>query len=432
MRCLLYIFLEWGLFAMPLAAQRGGVNYDESKVPAYSLPAPLLCEDGTTVTMADGWKTKRRPELLRLFETNVYGRSPGRPKDMTFKVTSVDCAALSGTATRKEISVFFDGRDDGPKMDILLYLPNAAKKPVPAFLGLNFNGNHAICSDPGITLSKGWFRNDKGKGITDNRATEQTRGCEASRWQVEKVLANGFALATVYYGDLEPDFPEGWKQGVRAALSKDGAETRFAPNDWGAIGAWAWGLSRALDYLETDKDIDARHVAVIGHSRLGKTALWAGAQDERFACVISNCSGCGGAKLSRRWFGESLQSINTKFPHWFCGNFKRYNANESALPVDQHELIALMAPRPVYVAAAQEDRWADPLGQFLAAREAGPAWKLFGLAGLGVSQMPEVNHPVGGSIGFHVRTGKHDVTAYDWEQYLAFAKRHFSSSMKRE
>jgi len=399
-------------------------NYDEGKVPQYTLPDPLMLADGERITDSRTWQTKRRAEILELFRSHVYGRSPGRPEKMTFEVTSIERNALGGLATRKEISVFFTGKKDGPKMDILIYQPNGAKKPTPAFLGLNFGGNHTVHADPGITLSRQWMR--ESAGVTNNRATEASRGKAASRWQVEKLLKRGYALATVYYGDIEPDFAEGWKLGVRGAISQTGANTVFAPDDWGAIGAWAWGLSRALDYLATEKDIDAKHVAVIGHSRLGKTALWAGAQDARFAIVISNDSGCGGAALSRRQFGETVERINNVFPHWFCGNFKKYNLKEADLPVDQHELIALIAPRLVYVASAEEDRWADPRGEFLSAKHAEPVYRLFGKKGLHVDNMPAVNTPVGDVIGYHIRTGKHDVTEYDWEQYLNFVDRHFS------
>jgi hypothetical protein len=332
---------------------------------------------------------------------------------------------LNGLATRKEITIWFTGRKDGPSMDLLLYIPNAAKKPVPAFLGLSFNGNHAVTTESDVKLSDRWHAERRGGCVTNNLASDACRGSEASRWQVEKVIARGYALATAYYGDIEPDFAEGWKLGVRAALSPQGLNTEFKPDEWGAISAWAWGLSRALDYLETDRAVDAKRVAVIGHSRLGKTSLWVGARDERFAIVISNDSGEGGAALARRRFGERTGDLNRRFPHWFNGNFKKYSDREDDLPVDAHQLIALMAPRPVYVASATEDLWADPLGEFLAAKAAEPVYQLFGRAGLGVDAQPAPDQPVGAFIGYHLRTGKHDVTEYDWEQYLNFADRHF-------
>ena len=404
-------------------AQPADANYDETKVGDYKLPDPLVLENGEAVRDEKTWTEKRRPELLRLFETHVYGKSPGKPEKIFFKKTAEDKHALGGRATRREVDIYFKEDGKGPRLALLIYVPNAATKPVPAFLGLNFDGNHTINKDPGITVTKSWVPNRKDKGITENKATLETRGSSTGRWEAEKIVDAGYALATMYAGDIDPDFDDGFTNGVHALFRK--GKSKPAPDEWGTVAAWAWGLSRALDYLETDKDVDAKKVAVIGHSRLGKAALWAGATDERFAITISNNSGCGGAALSRRIYGETVARINKSFPHWFCDNYNQYNDNENASPVDQHELIALIAPRPVYVASAKEDRWADPKGEFLSARHAHPVYKLLGTEGLPTDDMPAVDQPVMGTIGYHIRNGKHDVTAYDWDQYIRFADKHF-------
>lgn len=422
--------------SMDSEAQPAGANYDEEKVAPYTLPDPLVDDDGSAVTL-DKWKKHRRAEILSLFEKHVYGRTPKAAKPR-FKQTSEDKKALGGKATRKEVTIFLTGKEDGPMMDLLIFIPNEAKKPAPAFVGLNFAGNHAVHAHAGIALARCWLRDSRDGAVTNNRATEAGRGKEASRWQVEKIIERGYALVTACYCDLEPDHVDGHKDGIRSVLRPEkknsvpspqpvkGAPADAAPDEWGAIGAYAYGLSRAMDYVQKERAIDGKRVAVMGHSRLGKAALWAGAQDERFAIVISNNSGEGGASLSKRNFGESVERINTSFPHWFCGDFKKYNGNERDLPVDQHMLVALMAPRPIYIASAKEDLWADPRGEFLAGKHAEPVYKLFGREGLGVAEMPQVDQPVGKTIGYHIRTGKHDVTAYDWEQYLDFADRHFT------
>lgn len=413
------------------AADRPGTHTDESRVPAYRLPDPLVLNNGTPVRDAAIWRAQRRPELLEIFAREVYGRTPaGRPEKMHWAVTAVDRAALGGKAVRKEVTIWFTEKKDGPKMHLLVYQPPGAAgahAPWPAFLGYNYYGNQCVAADPGITLSTAWMRANAEFKVVNNRATEGTRGVHASRWDVETVLARGYATATVYYGDLCEDRNEGLAKDVAALFGTGDVEARRG-DAWGAIGVWAWGLSRAMDYLASDPEIDGKRVAVHGHSRLGKTALWAGAQDERFALVISNNSGCGGAALSMRGFGETVERINTSFPFWFAKNFRAYNGRESSLPVDQHALIALIAPRPVHVASAVEDTWADPKGEFLAAKHAEPVYALFGRKGLGVAGQPPVNQPaIGDGLAYHLRTGKHDITPYDWAQYL----QHADQAMRR-
>ncbi len=367
--------------------------YDEALVPEYELPPLLQLADGSPVPDAAAWREQRRPQLLSLFAQQVYGQTPLQA--LSLDVETLEQVELPGGAERRQLRLLLDGTY---ALHLLLWLPR--QRPASVFLGLNFNGNHTTHADPAILAPAG---------------SEVARGANASRWPVDLVLARGYGLATLWCGDLYPDRPDG-----RA----DSVQTLFAatPDDgcaWGAIATWAWGLSRALDALLTTGACGP--VALIGHSRLGKTALWAAARDERFALAVSNNSGCGGAALSRRRFGETLAAINTRFPHWFCRNFHAYNNREDDLPLDQHMLLALIAPRPLYVASATEDLWADPRGEFLAARAASAVWRRFGHEGLPVQQQPAPDTVVAGRVGYHLRRGGHDVTARDWECYLDFA-----------
>ncbi len=412
------------------SAQRvaGQANYDEDKVPEYTLPDPLVMQDGRRVATAEMWRNERRPEVLGLFEEHMYGKPLGAPPNLRFEMLDQTADALDGKATRKQVRVHFAEGEDAPTMDILIYLPNDAAGPVPLFVGLSFYGNHTIHADPAIKLSDKWMRANEQFGIVNNRATEASRGVRAERWPVESILSRGYGLATIYCGDLSPDTAELFDRAVIRLFYEPG-QTEPEPDQGRTIAAWAWGLSRAMDYFEIDAAIDHNRVAVMGHSRLGKTSLWAGAKDERFALVISNNSGCGGAALSRRQFGETVQRINTVFPHWFCDNFKRYNDAEDECPVDQHMLIALVAPRPVYVASAEEDRWADPRGEFLAAQGADPVYRLLGTDGMATDDMPPIEQPVTSRIGYHIRSGRHDVTEYDWQRFMDFADKHLQAAI---
>jgi len=357
--------------------------YDESKVPQFTVPDPLIMLNGEKVTDANTWMQKRRPEILKLFETNVYGRNAvDKPDGMKWKVTGENRSDMNGTAISKIVSIYFTGSQDGPKMDVNITLPvSAAKKPVPLV---------AIVE-----------------------------------WAPEKewLIDRGYGLATFNAAEIEPDSKNGYTKSIRKYYARPD-QNELDPDQWGAIGAWAWGLSRVMDYIVTDKEIDSKKVCVAGFSRFGKTAMWAGAQDQRFAIIFSGESGCGGVVIVRRGFGETVKIINSKFPYWFCGNFKSYGDRVNDLPVDWHMLVASMAPRPIYIATAEQDLWGDPKGSFLSGKFAEPVYQLFGKKGLEVNDMPPLETPVGDFIGFHIRPGRHALNEYDWNQFLNFADRH--------
>ncbi|GAB3940630.1 acetylxylan esterase [Spirosoma harenae] len=399
-----------------------------SQAQHRSLPDPLVLNKGSRVTTTKQWRTQRRLELLEQFTREMYGRSPGKPAQMTFQVFDTDVNALGGKATRKQVAVFFNGKPDGPRMDILLYIPNQKKGPVPAIVGLNFWGNHSINADPGIRISTSWMESSRGNPyidvscVVDHRSTEACRGINARQWPVDSLLSRGYALVTAYREDIATDEP---KMKFTTGVHPLYPDFQNREDNFGTVAAWSWGLSRIMDYLQTDKAIDAKRVAVFGWSRLGKAALWAGATDERFAMVISNESGAGGAKLFRRGVGENIRRLCTVFPHWFATNFRTYIDQDTILPFDQHMVIALIAPRPIYIASAEQDKGSDPDGEFESAKAASTVYRFLGTEGLPATIKPPLNQSVQGQIGYHIRTGGHDVTEYDWAQYLLFADKHF-------
>ena len=347
-----------------------------------------------------------RAEVQRILETEMYGKSPAKPAKQGFELRERSEEALGGKAIRKQVMVWFEGPNGKrDSLELLLYLPKQSG-PVPVFLGMSFGGNSCANEDPAIFESSRWAR------------TPTKRGSCSSRWEIEYLISRGYGTALFYYGDLDPDFDDGFENGVHALYGKP------KPDEWGSVAAWAWGLSRAMDYLEQDPQLDAKHVAVHGHSRIGKAALWAGATDPRFAMVISNDSGEGGAAIARRKSGERTQDLNKSFPHWFAGNFTKYSGKEDQLPFDSHWILSLIAPRPLYVASASEDLWADPEGEFQACVEVDPVYKKLGAPGFVPRQMLKPGERnLEGRIAYHLRAGKHDITKWDWEGFIDFADR---------
>ena len=383
------------LFALIIFSQTQAQNYDEAKVPEYTLPAVLTTSSNTPVTKKSQWEKVRRPEILTLFENNVYGQMPKTYDDIKFTVTREDATAMDGKAHLKEVQIAVSKNNKAVKIDLVLFVPNKRSKPAPAFLLINNR---------------------------DKNNTDPARKTKSEFWPAEMLVDSGYAIAAFYVGDAAPDDKNNYRNGVLQLYP----EQLNADNGMKAIGAWAWAASRVMDYFEKDPDIDSKRVAIVGHSRGGKAALWTGAEDKRFAIVISNCSGNTGAALSRRRFGETIAKINDHFPHWFCNNYKKYNDNEAALPVDQHMLLALIAPRPVYVTSASKDLWADPTGSYLSLKNAEKVYGLYGIRSTLPADPPPINSPITNSpLGYHNREGIHNLTAYDWNNFIKFASYHY-------
>ncbi|HOO98989.1 MAG TPA: acetylxylan esterase [Bacteroidales bacterium] len=374
-----------------LSKARPQFNYYEEKVPEYTLPDVLANSQGGTFSKAREWKRSGREEVLELFRENVYGRIPSTPYLQTSKIVNEDRGAMGGAATLKEVDIIIDSDGRSLSIRLTMFVPNNVGKPAPLFL------------------------------LIDNRGpvnTDPTRKTRSEFWPAEDVIERGYGIAVFYNRDVDPDNFDNFQDGIHGVLDRGIRQD----DSWGTLAAWAWGASRCMDYFETDKDVDDRKVAVLGHSRGGKTALWAGATDQRFSIVISNESGCGGAALARRRLGETVERINSSFPHWFCLNYRRFNNNEDAMPVDMHMLLALMAPRALYVACADEDLWGDPKGSYLALYHSLPVFRLLKTKSDLPPEMPPLDQPVtSGKVGFHIRTGGHNLILKDWNWFMDFA-----------
>jgi len=386
---------------------------DGAKLPQLSgWPDPLVMLDGSPVTSKKMWREKRRPELKALFEHYMYGSAPPAPAKLSFTVDREDKTFFSGKATLKEVTIVL-GTANAPQLHLLLVTPNQRRK-APVFVGINFCGNHSVVADSKVRLPSVWMPKSCA-GCTNNQATDAGRGSQVDVWALEQSIDRGYAVATFYNGDLEPDQPDA-PEGIRRFY-----QNASSSYDWGALAAWAWGLSRAVDYLVTDKNVDAKRIAAVGHSRMGKAVLLAAALDERIALAIPLQAGCGGTAPSRGKVGESVKQINDHFPHWFNAEFKKFNEQPERLPFDQHCLVAMMAPRPVLLANAVDDKWANPAGQFEMLQLAEPVYRLLKAGDLDAKEMPETGKLVSSKLGYYIRPGKHSMTTGDWKVFLDFA-----------
>lgn len=394
------------------------INYNEDSVGNYTLPDVLTLQNGKKVTDAKTWNEKRRPELVKLFEEHQFGKVPPRPAEMSFHVFDKGTPAFNGIAIRKQVTVYFTKDTSKHKMDLLIYLPAKASKPAPLLLVINFAANSNAVDDSGVKQGYVWTR--------EGQRVSAAQGRSMVKLDVTSFINEGFGIATVYYGDIEPDFKTGIQYGIRGHYLKPGT-SQTAPDEWGAISAWSWGLSRAMDYFETDKQIDARRVALQGTSRLGKTVLWTGARDSRFKLVLASCSGEGGAALSRRNYGENIAHMTdtSRYYYQFAPNRHNYAIDFDSAPVDAHMLVALMAPRPLLLQTGDTDYWSDPKGEFLAAVAAEPVYKLFGKKGPGTDVMPKAgDQSLLNTLGYYMHVGGHGTIPSDWPVFITYLKKH--------
>ncbi|HEU4634682.1 MAG TPA: acetylxylan esterase [Edaphobacter sp.] len=394
------------------------VNYDEAKVGTYTLPDALKLDNGKKVTDATTWWKKRRPEIVAIFEKQQYGIAPGRPRAERFEVLEKGTPALKGKAIRRRIDIHLSSESASPVIHLVEYLPAAARKPVPMLLCISFNAPSNSVDDPDLQIGEVWDAKTQVR-ISANKARA------FGKLNAEAVLDAGIGISTFYYGDVEPDFAEGFDKGLRKYYLKPG-ETKRGPEDWGSIAAWAWGMSRVQDYFETDKSVDAKRVAIHGVSRLGKTVMWAGAHDQRFAAVIASCSGEGGAALSHRNYGETIAHLTapTRYPYQFAENYGHWAGFPDKAPMDANMLVALIAPRPLLLQTGNTDYWSDPKGEFLAAVAAAPVYRLLGKDPLDTETWPEAKQPILHDLSYYMHDGGHGMVPTDWDIYVQFLKMH--------
>jgi hypothetical protein len=415
MRPFLRVFIMWSFLSAILGfkVKADGLPKLADLPSIAELPDPLMMQNGDKVTSKDQWQSKRVPELKDLFQNYMYGYFPPKPEKIESKVLYENREALGGKAMMQEIEITV-GPAEMPKIRLLLVVPNKRKGPAPVFVGMNFCGNHALTDDPKIAIPTSWMY-PRYPGVKENQATEEGRGKQKDVWNLEYVIDRGYAIATFYNGDIDPDRADK-REGIRPFLPK----RKKVDSDCATIAAWAWGIHRVVDYLIKDKDIDNKKIVCVGHSRLGKTALLATAFDDRIAIAMPHQAGCGGTAPSRGKIGESVKQINERFPHWFCGNFKLFNDKTDRIPFDQHSLVALCAPRPVLFTNAQEDTWANPDGQFQVLKAAEPVYKLLETGGL-EGEKPELNKLIDSQLGYFIRPGKHSMIKDDWKVFIDYA-----------
>lgn len=423
--CLVILLLTVSLVTKSASARQAPdtvagipVNYEEHLVETYQLPDPFILTNGEEVSDPTIWYEKRRPEILELFYDFQFGRTPPDPDEITFDLFDKGSPAFDGTAIRKQVTIYLMGNKEGPGMDVLIYLPANNTGPVPLLFEVSFSPNNSRVNDSGVKRGEMW-----------NRQGERVTAPDSSnfgRLNVSRMISNGFGVATVYYGDIEPDFIGGFEHGIIGQFQQQEEQAGRHPNDWGAISAWAWGLSRAMDYFEQDEDIDEERVALMGISRLGKTVLWTAARDSRFGAVIASCSGEGGAALSRRDFGETVAHLTapSRYPYQFSESYGLFGNHIHHMPVDANLLLSLVAPRPVLLQTGTEDLWSDPKGEFLAAIDASRVYEFLGAEGLQNNRWPDAGEPVWGTLSYYMHEGGHGTLPSDWEIFMKFLKTH--------